>query len=102
MIVFSCLGMYFHRFLGMIAGYFLRKNLGNTPQNNKFDIHFGWIGLRFGLDKNQIVVNNIRWRNPPRFTHNKFFLESEEIAITINVDSLIRLWHHKGDAYEGS
>ena len=95
--------MYAHRWLGMIAGHFLRKTLGNNSLNNKFDISINWIGIRFGLDKNQIVLESVCWLNPPRFTHNKNFLEIGEIAITLNLYSLWKLWNHKEeDGYEWS
>eukprot|EP00597_Dinobryon_sp_UTEXLB2267_P001207 CAMPEP_0170073806 /NCGR_PEP_ID=MMETSP0019_2-20121128/11181_1 /TAXON_ID=98059 /ORGANISM="Dinobryon sp., Strain UTEXLB2267" /LENGTH=490 /DNA_ID=CAMNT_0010283619 /DNA_START=660 /DNA_END=2132 /DNA_ORIENTATION=+ len=81
----------FHRALGMIVGWYIRVMLGNTAENGKFDIHIGWIGLRLGLDKNQIVISGIVWKNAPRFKSTPCFIYIKEVTLTISTKFIYRV-----------
>lgn len=80
---------FYHRLLGQASGAFLRHILGWTPKNGKFFLEIEWISLRLGLDKNQIVVGGVSWRNPPQFK-KPFFLTIRELTVSFDAVSVLR------------
>lgn len=96
LIFFGGIAVLFHRVLGYSVGWYIRTLMGCPEGGGKFDIHIGWIGLRLGLDKNQIIVSGFTWKNGPAFKASPFFVSIKEVAITISTEFIIRtLWARK-------
>lgn len=80
-----------HRILGYLAGAALRFRFKRRQRNvlgNKnpglYDIHFGWLSIRLGFDRSQIIFHNIVWRNPPAYNRTPYFLYIHDLTFTIN------------------
>jgi hypothetical protein len=89
LLMLLALTAFYHRLLGQAAGAFLRHILGWTPHNGKFFLEIKWISLRLGLDKNQIVVSGISWRNPSQFK-KPFFFTIRELTVSFDAASVLR------------
>ena len=72
--IFFC-GIMFsaHRALGYLLGSYLRSFL--MTKKGGFDLSFEWITVRLGLDKNEILISNFVWNNPPKYNKTPFFLK---------------------------
>jgi hypothetical protein len=86
-VAFAIMG---HRILGYSLGFLIRRLLRKSFENNgKFDIHFGWVSLRGILDRNQIVIHNVVWRNPPEFKNSPFLLHIKELSVSVDPSDII-------------
>lgn len=63
---------------------FLRSKLGCEP-SGKFNINIEWISLRFGFEKNQIVLSNFEWKNTPTFKNTPYFIKINEITLSFDI-----------------
>ena len=82
-----------HRILGFVAGLILRYFLCGSlfSYDGRFDVHFGWISYRGIFDRNQLVIGQILWRNPPGYTETPYILRCHEISVTYDPFALIDL-----------
>jgi hypothetical protein len=70
----------FHRLLGKLFSFYVRWRLGRKRVGS-FLVEVEWIGIRLGFDRNEILLHNIMFRNPPAFTDTPFFVSVEDVLI---------------------
>ena len=82
-----------HRLIAYIAGLIIRIVLRNQMSyNGKYDIHIGWISYRGILDRCEVVIHNIVWRNPSEHFHRSpYILHIKEVSVSIRTADLITL-----------
>ena len=82
-----------HRLIAYIAGLIIRIVLRNQMSyNGKYDIHIGWIAYRGILDRCEVVIHNIVWRNPSEHFHRSpYILHVKEVSVSIRTADLIAL-----------
>lgn len=76
-----------HRVVGYILGLILRVVLRKSFQaasDGKFEIYIGWVSYRGFLDRNQLVISNIMWLNPPEFRKSPYLLRCRELSVSFN------------------
>jgi hypothetical protein len=71
---------FFHRLLGKLFGFYVRYRLGQK-RIGSFLVEVEWIGIRLGFDRNEILIHNVMFKNPPLFTNTPFFVSVEDILI---------------------
>ena len=65
----------------------MQKELVNYGQ---YDIHIGWASYRGFLDKNQVVLSNVVWRNPPQYDKSPYMLRIKELSVSFSIMALYR------------
>lgn len=77
-----------HRLLGFLVGTIIRYYLNDN--SGKYDIHVEWLSLRL-IDKNELILSNIYWKNPPNY-QSPFLLHVREASVTfdLNIYTIIR------------
>lgn len=81
-----------HRVIGYLLGLILRVILRKSFQaasDGKFEIYIGWVSYRGLLDRNQLVISNLMWLNPPEFKKSPFLLRCSEISVSFNFWDMI-------------
>ena len=79
-----------HRLLAYISGGILRYILrGDLISAGRWDIHFGWVSYRGFMDRNQLVLHNVIWLNPPSYNKTPFFLHIKEIVVSFSLLDII-------------
>jgi hypothetical protein len=71
---------FFHRLLGKLFGIYVRYRLGRK-RIGSFLVEVEWIGIRLGFDRNEILIHNVMFKNPPLFTNTPFFVSVEDVLI---------------------
>jgi hypothetical protein len=79
-----------HRVLAFIVNSYIQTTLTTTKKS--FDIHIDWISLRIGLDRNEIVINGISFKNPPPFNYSKDFVHINEVRVVFSLKSVIDIF----------
>ena len=89
-----------HRLIAYIAGLIIRIVLRNQMSyNGKYDIHIGWISYRGILDRCEVVIHNLVWRNPSEHFHRSpYILHVKEVSVSIRTADLIAMLR---DPYNG-
>lgn len=80
-VIFSVL---LHRLLGILFSFCVRQHLGRKRVGS-YLVDVEWIGLRLGFERNEIVIHNMMWHNPPLFTATPYFVSIEDILIRWNI-----------------
>lgn len=62
-----------------------------TCSGGTFDFDIGWISYRGPFDRNEIVVSNIIFRNPPEYNKTPFLLHVKEVCIAVDMISVFSL-----------
>ena len=78
-------GIYFclfaHRLVAYLIGFIARRVLRNNfwEDSGIFNIHIGWISYRGLVDRQQIVLSNVIWLNPPGYENTPYLLHIKEV-----------------------
>lgn len=79
--------MYIHRIIGVAVTYFLQTHVRN---GNALNMSIDWISFRLGFDRNEIILKNFVWYNPPLFKSTPHFIKVHQIIVVIDVKSTVQ------------
>ena len=90
MILFcGALFVYFHRILGFVLTKFVANIMEPDKCGGAFNMTFGWLSFRLGLDESEIVLKDFRWHNTPGFKESPYFVHIKRLCIRFNLGTLV-------------
>lgn len=85
--------LFSHRIAAFTISLGLRliARCATCASSGAFNIHIGWISYRGIFDRNELVISNLIFRNPPQYTKTPFFLLIKEVSVAIDMSSIFSL-----------
>lgn len=82
--IYFCL--FAHRLIAYLIGFIARRVLRKQFWNDSglFNVHIGWISYRGFVDRQQIVLSNVIWLNPPGYENTPYLLHIKEVIIFLD------------------
>lgn len=86
--------LFSHRLIAYSVCFLIRQVLRSLLcawYEGAFDFDIGWISYRGFFDRNEIVISNIIFRNPPQYSKTPFLLHIKEISVAVDFGSIYGL-----------
>ena len=78
-----------HKISASLLGWYLRRILGADKKPGAFRLAISSLHFRFGWDRNDIVVDDFIWYNPPSFKSTPHFVRIGSITLRYNLQSVV-------------
>lgn len=70
-----------HRLVAYLIGFIVRRILRKQfwEDSGTFNIHIGWISYRGFMDRQEVILSNVIWLNPPGYDKTPYLLHIKEV-----------------------